>query len=219
MPNGHYNPDVHKYIVEHWLGGYILKAPPWRIGIRHPRFNDENFQSHVDRFSDGQFIGDRRAANFGICTTLRTSQIRHGGILPWLDIISDKSLAGHEPEGSWLYIVLMWVHPNYRRRGMGSAFIRACSALAVRKNLRGIYVVGLLKGYEKHLDEMDVSSYWHKVRLGKIYDPVVSLFLKRGFRDVSFYPVVPDCFDEPNSGGAGVLLFWKNYLFDSGKVI
>jgi len=234
MPNGYYHPEEDRYLVEMWHGGHILRMPPWRVhgAAKNMRvalgigalqecafcFTDDDVATHMERFPEGQFAGDRRAATFGLCTTMRTSRPPNGSHPSWIEAIGDKRLAGHEPDGHWLFMVQIAVHPRYQRHGMGSAFIRACSALAVHQNLRGIYVVGMLLGYKDHSDKMDVEEYGYKVGLGEIYDPIISLFLKRGFQDVVGEPVIPGYFDVPYAGGAGVLLVWKNHLFDSGRV-
>ncbi|MYE27009.1 MAG: GNAT family N-acetyltransferase [Chloroflexi bacterium] len=214
MPNGYYHQDVDNYIVEHWHGGYILRVPPWRIGIDHPLFGTDHFESHLDRFPDGQFIGDRRAANFGVCATLRMSRPPDCEVLPWLEAIGDKSLAGHEPDGTWLYIALIWVHPNYRGHGMGSAFLRTCIALAVKLGLHGVYAVPLLVGYRHVADEMDIESYASEVVWGNQSDPFVTRFMKCGFRpSFSGDAYVSDYMDAPSAGNAGVLLRWENPYF------
>ena len=216
MPNGHYHADVDRYIVEHWHGGYILKAPPWRIGIRHSLFGTDHFQTHFERFPDGQFIGDRRAANFGICTTLRTSRTPDDKVLPWVKAIGDKSLASHEPEGTWLYVALIWVQPSCRGHGMGSAFLRSCIALAIHLGLQGVYAVPLLVGYGQVADEMDVKKYASDVIWGNQSDPLVTRFIRCGFRHRYFREkYVSNYMEAPDAGNAGVLLSWENPYYKS----
>lgn len=214
MPNGDYHPEVDNYIVERWKGGYILRAPPWRTDIRHLAFGYDHFQAHVERFPEGQFIGDRRAANFGVCATLRTSRTPYEDALPWLEAIGDKTLAGHEPDGLWLYVVLLWVDPRYRGGEMGSALIRSCLTLAVQLGLQGVYAVPLLVGYQQAAEEMELEDYASEVIRGNKSDPLVTRMIKCGLRPPEFgSELVRDYMEAPSAGNAGVLLMWENPYF------
>ncbi|MCY4145227.1 MAG: GNAT family N-acetyltransferase [Chloroflexi bacterium] len=178
-------------------------------------FSEADYLAHRERFSEGQFIGDRRAANFGICVTMRTSQPPTDEAVPWIEAIGDNSLAAHVPDGDWLYIVLLAVHPSYRRHGMASALIRACRSLAVVKNMRGIYAIPLLTGYHRFSEKMDVEEYARKVIWGDLTDPLVSLFLKRGFfQKYGFRYTVTDYFAADRVASSGVLVSWENRRFE-----
>lgn len=175
-------------------------------------FTAGDIQAHIDRFPAGQFIamwisGIGAGHVIGMATTMRTSRPPTAPILPWLAAIGDMQLGAHEPEGDWLYGVEMGVWPMYHGRGIGSALYEARFQLVKRLNLCGWYSVGMLMGYHRYADSMDVQKYGEKVIAGAIKDPTVTMQMNRGFRAEQ---VVTDYCDEPAAGDAGVLIVWDN---------
>ena len=95
----------------------------------------------------------------------------------------------------------------YQGHGVGTGLYQARFNLVKALNLRGWYAVGMLMGYEKYADKMEVVEYGNKVIAGEIKDPTVSMQMNRGFRAEH---VVTDYVDEPAAGDAGVLIVWEN---------
>ena len=96
--------------------------------------------------------------------------------------------------------------------GIGTGLYEARFDLARQLNLRGWYAVGMLMGYSRHADEMDVVEYGEKVIAGEIKDPTVTMQMNRGFVPKR---VVTDYADEPAAGDAGVLIVWQNPEYES----
>ncbi|MDE2777845.1 MAG: GNAT family N-acetyltransferase [Chloroflexota bacterium] len=175
-------------------------------------FTEDDILAHIERFPQGQFAAQRisgpSAGNcVGMATTMRASRPPTAPILPWREAIGDMTLSAHEPDGDWLYGVEMAVHSMYQRHGIGTGLYEARFDLARRLNLRGFYAVGMLMGYERHADDMDVIEYGEKVIAGEINDPTVTMQMNRGFRAVR---VVTGYCDEPAAGDAGALIVWDN---------
>lgn len=175
-------------------------------------FTEDEIQAHIERFPQGQFAAQRisgpHAGNcVGMATTMRTSRPPTAPILPWLEAIGDMTLSAHEPEGDWLYGVEMAVHPMYQGHGIGTGMYAARFNLAGQLNLRGWYAVGMLMGYHRYADLMDVREYGERVIEGEIKDPTVTMQMNRGFRAQG---VVTEYVDEPAAGDAGVLIVWEN---------
>ena len=167
-------------------------------------------------FRKGQFTGFRisgpnAGSALALAVTLRTSRPPTAPILPWREAIGDMQLGAHEAEGDWLYGVEMAVHPHYRRHGIGTSLYEARMRLVGLLNLRGWYLVGMLMGFEKHAEQMDVVEYGNKVIARGLKDPTVTMQMNRGFRAEG---VITDYVDESAAGDAGVLLVWDNPHFD-----
>lgn len=181
-------------------------------------FAADDILAHIERFARGQFVAIRTggpgAGNaVGMAATLRTSRPPTAPTLPWIEAIGDARLAAHEPAGDWLYGAEMAVRPDYRRAGIGTGLYRVRFELARSLNLRGWYAVGMLMGYHKYADRMDVREYGERVMQRQLQDPTVTMQMNRGFRAVS---VVTDYDDEPQAGDAGVLIVWENPAYAEG---
>lgn len=213
-------------------GVVIMNTKPWHIGsacisyreaygIRKGEdcddcFDEHDIETHITRFPQGQFVAQRisgpSAGNcVGMASTMRTSRPPTETILPWMETIGDLGIANHEADGDWLYGVEMAVHPMYQGHGIGTSLYEARFNLARQLNLRGWYAVGMLMGYHRYADSMDVIEYGERVIAGEIKDPTVTMQMNRGFRAQG---VVPDYVDEPAAGDAGVLLVWENTDYD-----
>ena len=209
-------------------GIVIMNSKPWHIddlsntvrrayGVpRHQDCSDcfepEDFLAHIARFPEGQFMAMRISgpgAGHAIATaiTMRASRPPTAPILPWLEAIGDLQMSAHEPDGDWLYGVELAVYPMYQGHGVGTGLYQARFNLVKALNLRGWYAVGMLMGYEKYADKMEVVEYGNKVIAGEIKDPTVTMQMNRGFRAEH---VVTDYVDEPAAGDAGVLIVWEN---------
>ncbi len=221
-----------KNVIMQLAGVAILNTKPWHlrsvcVSLRdaygvgdyedcNDCFTERDIEAHIERFPAGQFAAQRisgpNAGNcVGMAVTMRTSRPPTESILPWMEAIGDLQLSAHEPNGDWLYGVEMAVHPMYQRHGIGTGLYEARFQLARRLKLRGWYAVGMLMGYHRYADIMDVSEYGERVIAGEIKDPTVTMQMNRGFRAQD---VVTDYVDEPAAGNAGVLIVWENLDYD-----
>lgn len=180
-------------------------------------FDEQDIKSHIALFPEGQFVAQRISGPsaghcVGMAVTMRTSRPPTNPILPWLEAIGGLRLGEHEADGEWLYGVEMAVYPMYQGHGIGTGLYEARFSLARRLNLRGWYAVGMLMGYHKVANEMNVVEYGNKVIAREIKDSTVTMQMNRGFRAQR---VVTDYCDEPAAGDAGVLIVWENPDYES----
>lgn len=183
-------------------------------------FAPKDILAHIERFPEGQFVAMRISGPVAgnavaAAVTMRTSRPPSAPALPWLEAIGDMRLGAHEPNGQWLYGVELAVHSMYRGLGIATNLYQLRFQLIKQLNLRGWYVIGMLMGYKRYADTMNVREYGEKVVAGEIKDPTVSLQLKRGFRPKH---VVTDYCDEPAAGDAGLLMVWENPDYRAGAV-
>lgn len=164
--------------------------------------------SHIRRFPEGQFAAVV-ASDYvvGMATTMRTTRAPSEEALGWQEAIGALDISAHEVGGDWLYGVEMAVRPSYRRRGIGTRLYQARFQLVQSLNLRGWYAVGMLMGYGRYANRMDVVAYGNKVIARELIDPTVTMQMNRGLRAVC---VVTDYIDEAAAGNAGVLIVWEN---------
>lgn len=238
----HASPDAwwlkhfdRKDVIMELPGVVIMNTKPWHAkdaacafrdayGIpQHADFDDcftqDDIEAHIERFPQGQFIamrisGPSAGHAIAMAVTMRTSRPPTAPVLPWMAAIGDLRLGNHDADGDWLYGVEMAVYQMYQGHGIGTGMYEARFDLVRQLNLRGWYMVGMLMGYRKHAEEMDVVEYGNKVIAREIKDPTVTMQMNRGFRPER---VITDYVDESAAGNAGVLMLWDNPDFDPDR--
>lgn len=175
-------------------------------------------EQQLGRFPEGQFVaihkeGEREQV-VGVAITMRTNVPPTKGEQTWFDLVGDLSLPKHDPNGKWLYGVDMVVHPDFRRKGVGTALYKARFDLVKRLNLRGWYAGGMLMGYQNYAHVMSPETYAEKVRRRELQDPTVTMQMNRGFKAVK---LIKDYYPIPNAHGAAMLIVWHNKNFTLPK--
>jgi GNAT superfamily N-acetyltransferase len=164
----------------------------------------------LERCGAGQFIAvteiDGQEKVIGVAIALRTAYPPSAQPKSWLEAIGDLSLAGHEPGGKWLYGAEKAVHPDFQGQGVGTALYEVQFRLARRQGLRGIYAGGMLKGYRNYRDTMSIREYAGRVMRGELFDPTVSVQMRRGFRPRS---LIENYSWDHEASHAGLLIVWE----------
>lgn len=169
-----------------------------------------NIKEMVRLFPEGQFVvvtdTPKGEKVIGLALTMRTDYAPSARPLGWLEMIGDLSLAKHDPEGAWLYGVEKAVHPEHQGRGVASALYKAQFALAERLRLKGMYAGGMLKGYESYRERLSVRAYAGKVMRGELFDPTVSMQMRRGFKPRT---VIENYAWDRQADHTGMLIVWE----------
>ena len=164
----------------------------------------------VRRFPEGQFVAvanvDGREKVIGVAVAMRTDYAPSARPLSWREMIGDLNIVNHAPEGVWLYGVEKAVHPDYQGMGVGSALYKAQFDLAQGLNLKGIYAGGMLKGYKNFKHEMSLREYAGKVMRGELFDPTVSVQMRKGFTPRT---LIENYSWDHQAEHAGMLIVWE----------
>ena len=164
----------------------------------------------LSRFPEGQLLavadmgGEEKV--IGIALSLRTNYTPSAKPLSWCEAIGDLTLANHDSTGSWLYGVEKAVHPEFQGLGIGSALYRAQFALVENLGLRGIVAGGMLKGFAHYKHRMSVHEYADRVMCGEIFDPTVSVQMRRGFKPCG---VIENYAWDAQAEHTGMLIVWE----------
>ena len=165
----------------------------------------------IKRFPAGQFIAVTTVAGqekvIGVAAAMRTDYPPSARPLNWREMIGTMGLVNHAPEGKWLYGVEKAVHPDYQGMGVGSALYKAQFALAKKLNLKGIYAGGMLKGFKNFKHEMSLREYAGKVMRGELFDPTVSVQMRKGFAPRT---LIENYSWDHEAEHAGMLIVWEN---------
>lgn len=178
-------------------------------------FQEQQIARHIQRFPEGQFVALMNGVVVGYAVTMRTNRSPEAKPLPWLDAIGDMALRAHQPTGEWLYGVDFYVHPDFRKRGIGSALYRARFDMVKRLKLKGFYAGGMLMGYLNYHRKMSVQEYAAQVKAGVIKDPTITMQMNRGFRPMG---VIPNYTEGDPLYASAMLIVWDNPALKQANV-
>jgi len=168
---------------------------------------EEHFLNHCRLFPEGNFValiddqvvglGSGFLIDFDFCHAQHSFQ----------EIINGGYYGNHDPEGDWYYGGDISVHPDFRRRGVGSLLYAARKDAVRRLNRRGIVAGGLIPGFADHKGGMTAREYVDQVIAGGIYDSTLSFQLGRGFE---VRGLLEDYIEDEASDNWATLIVWEN---------
>lgn len=170
--------------------------------------HEAHYLKHLTIFPEGQLVALDGDKVIGGTTTMRYNfDITHPAHHTFSETVAGGWLTNHEPNGEWLYGIDVSVHPDYRGRGIAKAFYEIRSKIAADLGCKGQLTVGMLNGYYKYRDTMDIDTYYQKVKNHEIFDPTVSVQEKIGFEIVG---LMKDYLNDPTCGNAGAIIVLEN---------
>jgi len=169
----------------------------------------EHYAAHMRVFPQGQHaVVEQATGRVVACSTdLRTqvnfSHYQH----KYIEAVGGNWLTTHDPQGDWLYGADIGVHPEFRGLGLSTLLYTARQALVRELGLKGHVAGAMPKGYAAYQRDLSIEQYVAKVVRGEIFDPVLSIQLKRGY---NVWGIIPDYLDDPSCGNYGVFIVWRN---------
>lgn len=167
----------------------------------------EHFLNHCRLFPQGNFVarlGERVIGlGSGFLIDFDFAQAQHS----FQETIDGGFYSAHDPDGDWYYGGDISVHPDCRRRGIGSLLYRARMDVVKRLNRRGIVAGGLIPGYADHKARLSPQAYVDKVVAGELHDSTLSFQLNRGF---AVRGLLRDYIDDDASDNWATLIVWDN---------
>jgi len=167
----------------------------------------EHFLNHCRLFPEGNFVARHGARVIGLGSGFLIDfdfeQPQHS----FQDIIDGGYYSAHDPGGDWYYGGDISVHPDFRRRGVGSLLYHARMKIVKRLNRRGIVAGGLIPGYAEHKSLLTPQAYVDKVVAGELYDSTLSFQLNRGF---AVRGLLRDYIEDDASDNWATLIVWDN---------
>jgi ribosomal protein S18 acetylase RimI-like enzyme len=171
-------------------------------------WHEEELQSHLNIFSDGQFVAEEPDGTIvGSASTLIISLNPEYADHTWKEITANGMFTNHNPIGDSLYGADISTHPKYRHEGIGSMLYDERKRLVIKLNLRRMIAGGRLYNYCNYSNQMSAEDYAKKVIEGNIHDPVLSFEIANGFR---FIKVLSNYLDDVRSLNYASFIEWLN---------
>lgn len=167
----------------------------------------EHFLNHCRLFPEGNFVAlaDERVIGLGsgFLIDFDFDDAQHS----FQEIIDGGWYSQHDPAGDWYYGGDISVHPDWRRRGVGSRLYAARKSIVQRLNRRGIVAGGLIPGFAAHKHALTPQEYVDKVVQGRLRDDTLSFQLGRGF---VVRGLLRDYIEDEASDNWATLIVWNN---------
>ncbi len=166
------------------------------------------YNAHMKIFPEGQMTvvkadGVPVASSTDLRCTIDFDHYQH----TYMEAGGNNWLTTHKPDGDWLYGVDIGVHPDFRGAGLSKLLYNARQDLARRLNLRGHILGGMLKGYGAIKDTMTPRQYADRLIKGDLFDPTVSVQMRRGYK---IEGILENYVDDPSCANKAAFLVWHN---------
>ena len=173
---------------------------------------EEHFLNHCRLFPQGNFVALHRDRVIGLGSGFLIDFDFEHAQHRFQEIIDGGFYRNHDPEGDWYYGGDISVHPEFRRRGVGSQLYEARKGIVKQLNRRGIVAGGLIPGFAAYKETMSPGEYVERVASGDLYDSTLSFQLGRGFE---VRGLLEDYIDDDASDNWATLIVWENPFYQA----
>ena len=171
---------------------------------------EEHFFNHCRLFPEGNFLALSGKQVVGLGSGFLIDfdfvHVQHS----FQEIIDGGYYSNHDPSGDWYYGGDISVHPDYRRRGIGSMLYQARKDVVQALNRKGIVAGGLIPDFVNYKTRFTAQEYVDRVVAGEFYDSTLSFQIGRGFM---VRGMLRDYIDDSASDNWATLIVWENPTF------
>lgn len=168
---------------------------------------EAHFLSHCELFPEGNFVAIIEGRIVGLGSGFLIDFDFDDPQHTFQDIIDEGFYTHHDDDGDWYYGGDISVHPDFRRRGIGSKLYEARKNIVRTLNRKGIVAGGLIPDYADYKDELSPHEYANKVVNGELFDSTLTFQLRRGFE---MRGLIKDYLEDEASDNWATLIVWEN---------
>lgn len=174
---------------------------PWRR---------DQLASHLAVFPEGQFVAidGANGSVLGCASSLIVRWADYDMGASWRDFTDAGMFTNHDPSGRTLYGAEVMVHPEARRRRIGSKLYVARRQLTEDRGILRIRAAARLRGYHRYHDKLSASDYVVRLVRGEYRDPTLSFQIALGFDVLAV--IEGYLRDDPESLGYAAVIEWIN---------
>ena len=180
--------------------------------LTHPHWTSEQLITLLSLFPKGQICLEHRGViiAFALCIIVDYSKFEDDH--NYEQITGNFSFSTHNNNGDILYGIDICVHPEFRNLRLGRRLYNARKEICENLNLKGIVIGGRMPRYHKFSYRMKPKEYIEKVRVKKIYDPVLFFQLTNGFHVKKIVPnYLPS---DKQSHANAIIMRWDNIYYE-----
>lgn len=180
-----------------------------RVYTSIPPYTKAHIIAHINIFPEGQFVATYQNKIIGYCASILCSEKRALTKHSWNEITGGGYAASHNPDGTYLYGIEIFVDPDFRGIRVGERFYQSRKKICIDKQLKGIVFGGRLPSYSKKQKQTgSPEAYIEAVKKKKIRDRVLSFQLHQDFEVIGVLPnYLPS---DKESLGYAAHLIWRN---------
>jgi GNAT superfamily N-acetyltransferase len=168
---------------------------------------EEHFLNHCELFPDGNFVAFAEGRIVGLGSGFLIDFDFDDSQHTFQEIIDEGFYTHHQDDGDWYYGGDISVHPDFRRRGIGSRLYDARKNIVKTLNRKGIVAGGLIPDYADYKDALSPREYVDKVVNDELFDSTLTFQLRRGF---TVRGLLKDYIEDEASDNWATLIVWEN---------
>lgn len=181
-------------------------------GLEDSYWNKDEIEQLLKVFPEGQLVVLVDGVVVGSALSLIIDEKQAMSAHTYDQITGFSTFNTHNPEGSVLYGIDVFIHPKYRGLRLGRRLYDARKEMCEQLNLKSIIFAGRIPTYSKYAAELTPKQYLDKVRKKEIHDPVMSFQLANDFHMVRLMRNYLE--GDISSKEYAVLLEWNNIYYE-----
>ncbi|HKQ70372.1 MAG TPA: GNAT family N-acetyltransferase [Polyangiaceae bacterium] len=171
-------------------------------------FDAAQFESHIERFPEGQIVAEQDGVVAGaLATLILPPKIDALAQHTWMGVTDGGTFERHDPTGRTLYLADIYVAPAFWGRGTSRALYAALFDACRRLRCDHVIAGGRLWGYADVATDMTADEYVRRVVRGELRDRVLQSQLRAGF---AVRGILRGYLHDWRSLGFATLLEWQN---------
>ncbi|MDO5606912.1 MAG: GNAT family N-acetyltransferase [Capnocytophaga sp.] len=174
-------------------------------------WNEKDIKKLLRIFPEGQLVILADGVVVGCALSVKVTQLFAESNHTYVEVVGEN-FKSHHNEGSVLYGIEVFVHPDFRGLRIGRRLYDARKELCEKLNLQGIIFAGRIPHYSQYASQFSPKEYIQKVQRKEIYDPVLSFQLSNDFHVVRVITNYLE--DDVESAYYAVLMEWNNIYYE-----